>query len=301
MSETIEQTGDDLEAILSKTYDDLAAQQDGDDGAQAEQNDQPGDKGDERAGPAAPASWSDAEKAHWETLTPEAREIVLRRERDTEKALHERAEVARRADPIVQAIEPYQDQWAMRGVRPEQAISQLLAAQDALMRNFDAALPELIRAFGRDPHAAAQAMLGQSQAPGQVQAAPIDFRDPRLDAVIAELDEARSRDVAGQIEAFSRDPAHPHFEAVRVEMGKMIQVDPSMSLKDAYDRAVWANPETREKLLAQARITTQPNPPSRRAVSVRDAPTASAGTRNVDRSKMTTNQLLEEAWDNLAR
>lgn len=322
MSETIEQTalpsgGDDLDAVLGEAYDAMMAEAekaedkgtDRDergrfaraDGEQDDKTDQTTEAKREDAALEPPSSWSEADKAYWNTLSREAQDVVLRRERDVEKALQDRAVERSRNDPINQTIEPYRDRWAVNGVRPEQAIGQLLAAQDALTRNFDAALPELIRAFGRDPLATAQAILGQSQAPG-MQAPPVDFRDPRLDAVLAELQENKTREVSNQISAFASDPAHTYFEEVRQDMGRLIQMDPSMALKDAYDRAVWANPATREKMLAQARLTgPAKEQPRARAVSVRDAPTSAAGSRSVDRRKMTDTELLEEAWDQHSR
>jgi len=321
MSETIEQApsgGDDLETVLGDAYDALVAKEEAaeDKGADRDdrgrfaaradgednKTDQTPEAKDEDTSLAPPSSWSDAEKAHWNTLTPEAKDVVLRRERDVEKAVQERVAERSRTDPITQTIEPYRDKWAISGVRPEQAIGQLLAAQDALTRNFDGALPELIRAFGRDPIAAAQAILGQSQAPNMQQAPAVDFRDPRLDAVLVELQEAKTREVSNQISKFASDPEHKFFEDVRQDMGRLIQIDPGMALKDAYERAVWSNPTTREKMLAQARL----NPPAKeqpraRAVSVRDAPSSAVGSRNVDRSKMTTEQIIEEAWEQHSR
>jgi hypothetical protein len=323
MSETIEQPqtsgGEDLDAILGDAYDAMMANAEATEGKATDRDDRgrfaarsDGDADEktdettdaERGTPAieAPSSWSDADKAHWNTLSREAQDAITRRERDVEKALQEQAAERSRIDPINQTIEPYRDKWAVNGVKPEQAIGQLLAAQDALTRNFDAALPELIRAFGRDPLQTAQAILGQSQAPGNVQASAVDFRDPRLDAVLEELQQAKVQEVSARISAFASDPAHVHFEDVRQDMGKLIQIDPTMALKDAYDRAVWSNPKTREKMLAQARLNAPAKEqPRARSVSVRDAPTSAAGSRNVDRSKMTTEDILNEAWEQHAR
>ena len=49
-------------------------------------------------------------------------------------------------------------------------------------------------------------------------------------------------------------PAHPHFDRVRRQMALAVQTanaaGETLSLEDAYDRAVWADPELRQQLTA---------------------------------------------------
>ncbi len=62
-----------------------------------------------------------------------------------------------------------------------------------------------------------------------------------------------------RVTAFASDPAHPHFDAVSAELMAMLpllkasnpRATPEQLLQDAYDRAVWGNPETRRALEAQ--------------------------------------------------
>jgi len=52
-----------------------------------------------------------------------------------------------------------------------------------------------------------------------------------------------------EIGQFGKDPKHEHFEAVRQEMGRLIQAGSAQTLQDAYDKAFWSLPETRAQLL----------------------------------------------------
>lgn len=59
------------------------------------------------------------------------------------------------------------------------------------------------------------------------------------------------------VQAFAADPAHPYFNDVQQDMLAMIETARAqgreVSLKDAYDRAVWANPTVRAQMLQAER------------------------------------------------
>jgi hypothetical protein len=54
-----------------------------------------------------------------------------------------------------------------------------------------------------------------------------------------------------QVEAFAADPKNIHFETVKADMAALLRGNVAKDLQDAYDRAVYANPQTRSTLLAQ--------------------------------------------------
>ncbi len=54
-----------------------------------------------------------------------------------------------------------------------------------------------------------------------------------------------------QVEAFSADPKNIHFETVKAHMAALLRGGIAKDLQDAYDQAVYANPQTRSTLLAE--------------------------------------------------
>lgn len=105
-----------------------------------------------------------------------------------------------------------------------------------------------------------------------------------------------------QAKAEDGKPAHPHFEAVKVTMGALMQADPKLSLEDAYTSAVWTKPEIRESLTKaqqeqQARAAAEQR---RRGIAkARAAQTprgASVPTPPEDVSDLETAALLERTW-----
>jgi hypothetical protein len=64
--------------------------------------------------------------------------------------------------------------------------------------------------------------------------------------------EAREK-IQADLNAFADDPAHPYFDEVADDIAALIRGSGGkMTLQDAYDRAVWANPTTRAKETARA-------------------------------------------------
>jgi hypothetical protein len=228
----------------------------------------------------------------------------LRRERDIEQAIRAKAEV----DPIEQVLAPHRQKWAMQGIAPEKVVSNYLAVEDALSTNFERALPDLIRMFGRDPVAVARAILGpQAQAEGTQGA---QGYDPRVDQLIqqqqawlAQQQEERERSAMTEIEKFARAPENVYFEDVRRDMAWMMQNIPDISMREAYDRAVWANPTTRAAMMAKARVSAPATPNQGRPSSVRDTPTSPSLARNDApfRENASVHQDVADVYDFLAR
>ena len=54
-----------------------------------------------------------------------------------------------------------------------------------------------------------------------------------------------------EIGRFRADPANEHFPVLESQMAALITSGQADSLKDAYDKALWLNPETRAKAIAK--------------------------------------------------
>ena len=267
--------------------------------------DQPATREDEPASQAIapPASWSDAEKAHWTSLSRDAQETILRRERDIDKALAERANESQAVAPLREVLAPYRSKHAMMGLSDAEAVRKLLAAQEMLEQDPDRAFPELARAFGYDLSRLAP-QLTQQVPLQQQQQQPQQFRDPRVDEILRMQQQREQQQAFAAVETFGKDPAHPHFQEVRQHMGVLLQNGGATDLQDAYDKAVWAMPAIREKLLAERERSAQAEREAaakqkaaearRASVSVRD--NASAGGTGAVATAASLREELERAW-----
>lgn len=84
--------------------------------------------------------------------------------------------------------------------------------------------------------------------------------------------EAKAK-VDAEVQAFASDPKHPYFNEVADHIALLLR-DPRITLEQAYEQAVWANPLTRAK--EQARLHTEATAASKKAAEEEAAKKAAA-------------------------
>lgn len=214
-----------------------------------------------------PASWSPREKELFKTLPSDAQAIIARREEEMTRGFTQKtqefADAKRFFDEARSVIGPYMPMIQAEGGTPMGAIQQLLNTAYVLRTGTPekkaALLSEIARQYGVDLSTADQS---QEQEYVDPQFKALRDEQQRLNAIIAQQQEAQRQaqlhaqqqqraSVAGEIERFAKE--HEHYAALEADMAPIVQAlrmsDPakphSEVLKEAYERALWANPETR--------------------------------------------------------
>src|SRR3990172_1507667 len=100
-----------------------------------------------------PKSWSADRTSIWQSLSPEAQEIVAQREGEAQKRLSELGETAKAAEPLRQIVDRYKSSIGNRS--PEQALEALFQAEERLRSSPDEAILWLAQAYN------AQGVLSQ--------------------------------------------------------------------------------------------------------------------------------------------
>lgn len=219
--------------------------------APAEIRADPGTDAETEAAPQAleaPASWTAAAKEVWPTLAPEVQAEVLRREGDWQRTDGERAEKIKRYESIDAALEPVRKNLELNGVEPAQYVRQLAAADQYLRTNPHEALQWLAKQYNID-----LAQMNAEPAEVDPYTAPLVNEINQLKSQQAQFFEAqRQQEIARrnqEIEAFAQDK--PLFDEVVDDMARLAQANLGLDLPALYERAVWANPTTRAKLIAE--------------------------------------------------
>ena len=230
----------------------------------------------------APSSWKPAAKAAWANLPPEIRAEVHRREADFHNTtlkgpLKENADFGQ---SIKQVIEPYRAMIEAEGGTPDRAVADLLRTA-ALFRTGSpqAKLQGLLQLDQQFNVGLRQYMQQQLAQPTEGQTQPQQFSDPRVDQMMQSLQaiererqaeqqrqaQAQERATNDAVNSFisAKDdkgaPLYPFVDNVIDEMNLLVAehrrrnpgADHGQILKQAYEQAVWANPETRSVLIAQ--------------------------------------------------
>lgn len=205
----------------------------------------------------APSSWTVQAKEKWESLDPEIQAEVDRRESDFHKGIEQYKVKAEQADTWEKAVSPYLATIRAIGVEPQQAVSNLMAVDHALRYGQQsqklALLSNLAQQYDIDLSPLFKRQEEQPYVDPEVAALKKELGDLRQ-TLQAQAQAAQQQSVASlqdEFQKFQSDPANEHFEAVRGNMAVLLRSGAAKDLKDAYDQAVWANPETRQILLAK--------------------------------------------------
>lgn len=252
MDAAVSSIGDDLGFEVSKDEPELDPPDDAPAEVAQETAEEPAEAAEEAAAPVVremPKSWSKDKAELWSKLPPDAQDYYSLREKQFLDGLEQYKGDATYAKELKDIITPYKALLAAQGVDERKAVSALLNVHYRLSQGTPEERRAAYEKMGRD--------MGLVQDSGQ----PVQPVDPALKKLQDELQSVKSALTARQqaelaqaqtvadreIESFSSDPANAYFDEVRQDMVPYVRS--GMTLKDAYDKAVWANAVTRQKEL----------------------------------------------------
>ena len=200
----------------------------------------------------APKSWAKETHERWAKLDKDTQDYIEKREKDFLDGTEQYRGEATFAKEFKDVINPYRPMLAAMGVSEKQAVSFLLNWQYRLSNGSPeqrmAAYHEMGNTLGLitrevDPNAPKPdpAIIALQTKLERLESATTQRQQADLNAAKA--------DAQSKVEQFASDPANLHFDAVASDM--VPHINAGLPLKDAYDKAVWANPVTREKMLQQ--------------------------------------------------
>lgn len=242
-----------------------------------------------------PDRWSVADREAFKKIPADAQEFVMRRYREIEgdytRKTQEIAAFRRDYEPVQQMMAPFEQQIRNAGFTPatliqawaniEQALTQGrgVAVVKDLVQNYRLDRAQLARELGLTAPAA-----GVEQPPAPDGVAPaqlppevtqtlqqLQARQTQFDQYLTTQQQARQREetnrVMGAITAFrdAKDPSgnllHPHYDDLETDMIAYLQAARNMGqepgLDELYEKAVYANPSTREKVLLSQRAAEE--------------------------------------------
>lgn len=209
--------------------------------------------------PPMPVSWAKANEQLWQELTPAARDIVLKREADTEKGVAKLKEQYEPYKGLEKALEPHKALLSSMGLNPVQGVERLITFHQAMMADKYRGILEIANSYGVD---LPRMFAPQGQRPGQNSV--IDRLAHEVQALKAERaaeQQARvqtiEKDLSGQIETFSKDPKNEHFETLKPTMAQLLVSGVAQDLSDAYDKAARLNPEIYAQIEAKTKASIE--------------------------------------------
>lgn len=231
--------------------------------ASTEQADQPAEAQGEPAQPAiaAPLSWSAEQKAKWATLPPDVQKYIAQRDKENHEAISRAGQQIKAYEPIGKVIDHFAETWQRNNLHPADGIARLLEVENRLAKDPASTIRDIAQAYGVDLRDLASVnSAGAEQKDAETPHPDVSILKSELAQTKAELGKVMSYLTAQQRQSIHEAEAglarqiaefaegKPHFEAVRRYMGALMQADESLSLDDAYDRAVWSLPDLRQSI-----------------------------------------------------
>ena len=213
----------------------------------------------------APSHWPQADRDMFAKQTPEGKTWLLARhkamEADYTKKTQDAGSARRYKDQLDEVFAPYREAMARDGIDDVTAIKQLVAAHDYLQKDPINGINWLAQRYGIDLKQATEGVSGDAQNPELVSMKNRFAQlENKLNSTLSAQQNEQQKATLTQVEQFAVEKdaqgnaLRPHFDEVAKDIAVLIGVSrqqgDQLSLQDAYDRAIYANPQVRAKVLA---------------------------------------------------
>jgi hypothetical protein len=217
-----------------------------------------------------PKSWKQDFAPEWPKLPRTLQEYISTvREKDYLDGLEQYKTGHQSWQQMHETILPYQARLNSLGITPVQAVQHLLNAEHILATGSPddkiRAIRTLAKDYGIDLAAAIQAAQTEANMSPEMKAMmqKYDGLESGLRSFMSQQVSAQRAVIDKDVATFAADPAHPYFEEVGDHIARLLKADAKLSLADAYEQAVWANPVTRAK--EQTRLANEKESVDRKA------------------------------------
>lgn len=200
-----------------------------------------------------PASWKKDYHEPWNTVDDKIKEYVWQREEQMRKGVEPLLTKAQFADQMEEVLSPYRDTIRGLGIKESEAVRALMQADHTLRfgspEQKQQMFMQLAQQYGVN---VANQAVSNSQAPAidptiyALQNEVVKVKG-QLQSWQEQQEQAQNAVLLDEIGAFSQKAEH--FEAARPMMISLLQSGAAQNLEEAYDMAVWGNPELRQAML----------------------------------------------------
>lgn len=193
-----------------------------------------------------PKSWAKEKHEHWAKLEPDAQDYIALREKQMLDGLEQYKGDSGFGKQMREAVAPFQDIIRQQGVDVTTAVREMLNGHVRLtqgsLEERKAFLAQVAKNYGLDAPES-------SDMPPEIRA--LNERIEGLQAAMngrarTEYEQAQAK-VQSEVSAFAEQ--NPYFDEVADDI--IAYLNAGLELKPAYEKAVWANPVTRQKEIAR--------------------------------------------------
>ena len=209
----------------------------------------------------APEHWSQEDRKMFDELDEGAQEFLLRRHKQMEgdytRKTQENAEAIKVGKLLDEGMDPAVRADLRRiGVDNESYLQQMMQWHHMSLTDPAAFARNVVQQLRLDPAQVFGLKPGEAPQPADPTTQRIEAVENRLNAEQVDRQNKAIEETQAAVNAFKdeKDDAgnllRPHFEQVRKVMAQFVTIDPNMTMQDAYEAAVFKDPELRATFVA---------------------------------------------------
>jgi hypothetical protein len=193
-----------------------------------------------------PPGWSPESKAYFNSLPADhpLRRDVAKREEEVSNGFKKYSDENKRYQEIEQVLAPVRQTYQQVGIQSDaEAIKRLFMWEGMIRQNPAYALQQLAQQYGVNLSPA----QSSDQPSAAIQENPyIGQLAQEVQSLKSTIQQSEQQQVSKELSAFAKDK--PHFEKVRVSMGRLMQSGMAPDLDSAYQQAIWLDPDIRKQM-----------------------------------------------------
>ncbi len=204
-----------------------------------------------------PPGWSAESKAYFNSLPPDhpLRKDVAKREDEVSSGFKKYSEIDKRHQEIEQVLAPVRQTYQQAGIQSDAEAIKRLFMWEGQFRNpatRNQAFQQLAQQYGVNLNSPTSEPSTAQDIPPALKPIVDGYGNvtQQLSAIQSDLQRRDQTAAQEQLAQFAKDK--PHYEKVKTNMGQLMlaaaNAGQNLSLSDAYEQAIWGNPEIREQL-----------------------------------------------------
>ena len=204
-----------------------------------------------------PPGWSAESKAYFNSLPPDhpLRRDVAKREDEVSSGFKKYSEIDKRHQEIEQVLAPVRQTYQQAGIQSDAEAIKRLFMWEGQFRNpatRNQAFQQLAQQYGVNLNSPTSEPSTAQDIPPALKPIVDGYGNvtQQLSAIQSDLQRRDQTAAQEQLAQFAKDK--PHYEKVKTNMGQLMlaaaNAGQNLSLSDAYEQAIWGNPEIREQL-----------------------------------------------------
>lgn len=191
-----------------------------------------------------PSAWGRDKSELWAKTPPEVQAYIAQREQQISDGFKQ-----------YEGLAEFSELAQSNGGSLRQTLTSVRELDNLVTNDPVRGFAEIMTRVGFDPSKVARGFLGINDDGSAAPRLVSPQIDPTIQRTIqqlqGEVETLRMQPYQQQVEAFATDPSNKHFDKLIGPIQAIIASEKGLSLKEAYDRACWADPQVRSELLKQ--------------------------------------------------